>query len=424
VTTVAALNIEAGGENALSVTAFGKGSIEFGQVVRGADRSSVDDSLSVSHVWQHRTYVQLGARALTESKRAGAVISAEGLVTYSWMKQQEIWETLRPKYTFYPDHVEGFYRLGDVDRPYLEIGAGLFPYKYNPDVRNLGEYLFRTGTYPQVIYAEFDFPLDRLMGLRLSSTLLDERLHQDLLITSEDERLPLLDWAISYIADFSALPFLNIGAGVSFSHLLSVNEEYTTPRVGENIAEIDTAADDTLYYTFRGSKVMARFALDIKRIFMPGDDYGIFGPNDLRLYAEWAIIGLKNYPGYYEHIAQRMPVVLGLNIPAFRVLDVAAVEVEYFSNPYPNNYYKVITTRNIPIPYTEPRAKDVLNYSLDNVKWSVYLTKTIAGCLHVTGQVANDHLRMVRHHDRETDREEVTRGLTDWHYLLKLGFSF
>ena len=49
------------------------------------------------------------------------------------------------------DQAEAVYAFGDVERPMLQLHLGTFCYKYNPDVRNLGEYLFRSGPYPNYI---------------------------------------------------------------------------------------------------------------------------------------------------------------------------------------------------------------------------------------------------------------------------------
>jgi hypothetical protein len=94
----------------------------------------------------------------------------EAMVHYAWTQSKDLLDNLRPQYLFYPHDVEGTYSLGDMERPFLTLGFGVFPFKYNPDVRNLGEYLYRTGTYPPTMSNTFDFPLARLTGFRLMST--------------------------------------------------------------------------------------------------------------------------------------------------------------------------------------------------------------------------------------------------------------
>jgi len=40
---------------------------------------------------------------------------------------------------------QGIYSFGDLDQPWLQLAAGYFPFKYNPQASNLGEYLYRSG---------------------------------------------------------------------------------------------------------------------------------------------------------------------------------------------------------------------------------------------------------------------------------------
>ncbi len=65
----------------------------------------------------------------------------------------------------------------------------------------------------------------------------------------------------------------------------------------------------------------------------------LFGKNDLKLYAEGAILGCENYPGWYNNIYDRMPIMFGFNFPTFKLLDVLAIEAEYFPSPYKNSYH-------------------------------------------------------------------------------------
>ena len=86
---------------------------------------------------------------------------------------------------------QGIYTFGDDPKnPPLQIALGYFPFKYNPQATNMGEYLFsyRTGSYPPYIINDFDNCKARLLGLRVSSALLLPpliSLHGDVLFTSE-----------------------------------------------------------------------------------------------------------------------------------------------------------------------------------------------------------------------------------------------
>ena len=144
---------------------------------------------------------------------------------------------------------------------------------------------------------------------------------------------------------------------------------------------------------------MAHASIDLKK-FIPID---IFGKQDLHLYGEAAFLGLKDYPQNfrggisYDKIRERMPIMAGINLPAFRLLDVLSVEVEYFDNPFPNDI-GAITQQGLPIPGaigenggTDYREMDI--YKTDNLKWSVYASKTFAGNYTAMLQIASDHIR-------------------------------
>ena len=92
----------------------------------------------------------------------------------------------------------------------------MFTFKYNPDGRNFGDYIFRTGTYPTYIITNFDFPAARLLGLHLSSDPI-ANLHADLLLTSEAFIYPLFDFSLTGIASYKLFNAIEIGAGIDFA---------------------------------------------------------------------------------------------------------------------------------------------------------------------------------------------------------------
>ena len=59
---------------------------------------------------------------------------------------------------------------------------------------------------------------------------------------------------------------------------------------------------------------MARFSFDPKKLFTSN----AFGKNDLTLYAESDIIGLKNYPQYVPPRKDRMLTMFGFNFPEIK----------------------------------------------------------------------------------------------------------
>ena len=390
----------------------GYAALQAGQIVKG--RNMIED---LDHRWLQAFCFGLGADA-SMGNRLGLHIAGEAWTTFSYIVNttniDAYRETQVPRYVFEPIRAEGACAIiGAGDSAALQLGIGYFPYKYAPDVRNLGEFLFRSGTYPGYLMNYFDRPYARLLGLRISGLPL-KSLRADLLFTSEPLRQPLLDWSVSCMARYTLPALLEAGAGVSFANVLSVNSEMTRPRSSTQNQYVD--GTDTGYYTFAGTKVMAFASFDPKGLFAAS----ILGGEDLKLYAEIAILGIKDYPVFYADIQRRMPIMVGLNIPAFRMLDVLSAECEYYYNKYPNSYY-VVFTDGYPQPYG-----DAINPSFDHdyFKWSFYARKTLFGHFSIIGQVASDHLIPVTHSLILQDKADVLPKKEDWWWVMKTCFSF
>lgn len=339
--------------------------------------------------------------------------------------------------TFIIDNAYGSYSFGDTGAPYLSITAGRFRYKYNPDVRNLGEYLFRSGTYPAYLITDFDQPYARLTGLKISSDLLG-KLHQDLILSCSTDLPPYYDMSLAYIGSYEVGNYLNIGWGADFANLISVNGSQTTPKISNDLY---VQGGDTGYYTFRGLKLMARFNFDPK----PFIQTDIFGKEDCKLYAEAAILGLENYPandslaaangyGYntqknpwgYDTLANKIPITVGFNFPTFKLLDVLSTEVEWYGCDYPDNYYHVVgasTLPTLPLPYNYSRNP----YDYDHWKWSVYAKKKFAhDHFEVIVQCARDHLRLQTLDDNSaiSEFEDAMTLPNQWYWMTKLVAQF
>ncbi len=408
-------------------------SLETGQIIKGKYRG-----VDFTHQWLYRGLINAGLSALIK-ERLHIKIGVEGLLWFNSFPTKQIFnsENVPQKYfKFYFHQGEGALTIvGDQENPVLQVGAGLFPYKYNPDVRNLGEYLFRSGTYPGYLINVFDFPMNRLCGLRMSSTLFDIW-RQDLMLTTATDIPPFFDWSLSYITGLNIGKFLDIGGGILFSNLLSVDKNTTTPKRNDNISKIDTVNGDTTYYTFTGTKLMARFSLDVKRIFKPdgkvrlfgtNDMFLLFGEDDLKIYGEWAVIGLKNYDGYYENVKQRMPWMFGITIPVlpfFRIFDVCAVECEIYENPYPNSYEKVADIANsggsIPVPAAPAGDYTDEMYKNDTWKWSIYARKDILSHMSMILQLSRDHQRVESAFQLHVDEEETMTKKNNWSWMFKV----
>jgi hypothetical protein len=397
---------------------------------------------NIRRQWLLRSFLNIGAE-VRPSERLAVHAQAEIKMWYNTYAKQYIdweaqWDIPTQYFTAYIDRIEAVYALvGDPATPWLSIGFGYFPYKYNPDVKDLGEYLFRSGVYPAWLLGEFDFPKARLAGLRLGSTLFNS-LSQDLLFTFETDMPPFWDINAAWIADYDVLgaAIMHVGAGAMVRSLIPVDGELTTPRAIQNkyLTNISSLPDgtmqaDTSYYTFKGLKLMARASIDPKRIFKRSGDYRVFGAQDLMLYGEVAVLGVNDYPSDpennpfgYDTLAHKVPFMLGFNVPAFKVLDVLSVELEYFDSPYANSYH---TQTRYLYPLPDQGSLPAGNYlEDDNWRWAVYARKSLPNGLSFVGQIARDHVRIESWFSKGIDREQALRDNRGLMWMIKAGYSF
>lgn len=386
---------------------------------------------------------------------------------------------------------QDFFMPGDS----LQVEMGYFPFKYNPQASNLGEYLFRTGTYPGVLVSGFEHANNdkpKIGGMHVGYGVpAIGTLKLDLLLNSELELYPLRDLTLTGIATYSPHRIFSLGTGVQFARIIIFDERKTTPGLHEAtinqwVGYIDTATNDTTIYTFSGTKLMGRATLDLKAALetLTGP-LSFFGREDLKVYGEAALLGVKNYDGWYADPSERIPVMFGMNWPtnqalsyavvpgvmaylleqkksekyfkagafglggiilgaaswfmdyAFNTntrLDLLSVEGEYYGSKYWNSQEFMWKSRS-PVPYIGITTG--IDYSRwndsamaktdDDWKWSVYASKKIGSRLKLSGQAACDH----------TPRNWYTPGppsfvkytelvprSRDWYWMLRAAFYF
>lgn len=351
------------------------------------------------------------------------------------------------------------YRFGDVSAPPFILQVGYFPYKYNPDAKNLGEYLLRSGAYPgYLITGGWNLISGAgymMQGVRLNMNLWDGKFRTDFLLPMEQD-VPGIngDLSPSVIATLKT-GGLELGTGLNCHHCLAVKPSYTSPKfrsnantsaygVGNGYVILNPAFDTTQavtemtganprylvdtanFYTFQGLKVMARASFDPKALIAM--DW--LGPEDLKIFGEVAVLGWKNYPFYYEKRSERMPIMVGMNLPAFRFLDVISVQVERYSSKQ-TNAVKFSTSQSLPLPVpwgfdaagsarVDPNTFDFNHKNLtdDDWKWSVYAQKEFVKGLSLITQVANDHIRLPNEWGANPSIPN-TNSPKDWYYLLR-----
>ena len=359
---------------------------------------------------------------------------------------------------------------GERAAPSLSLTLGNFPYKYHPDVKNLGLYLLRGPVYPGILMGGFgDFAADTskstLLGLRAHQSA--GNFSQDLLLNNEREVPPTLDWSLAYVARYRAFGALEMGAGVNFYRLIPYDSRLETPghfsdatlafRKADYI-ETDSGSTDTVFFTHQGTKLMAMFSLDLKPLFGIGAE----GSDDWKLYGEAAVLGVRDYGKAYGDMARRIPVMAGFNFPGFGFVDHASLEVEYYGALYRNDLVRVgnnnvvadWTRQAHPIPSPKPpaaadygidaqgnwvnrsgdtvnvngTAQDMGHLTADDWKWSFYADKTVSEHISFIGQIANDHYRprpiATGLINSEGGTAEAFASPRDWYFMLRIGYFF
>ena len=405
----------------IAIVPHGFASMEWGQVVNGYDKNVGD----ISHVAFDRIYLGIGLNVrLSEKTNLMGRLDVKAFNEFPRLLNPGA--TRRYYYYFYLHQAELIHHLYNNNGLRVDVGGGYFPYKYDENARNLGEYLFRSTAYPQTLTTEFDMPWARLAGFYARSSYESgaNTINFDCIANLNTEWMAVGDLNLTLIAGYNFAHWFEIGAGVQFASLVSADESATTPH--DIQTEYLSGNDTSQYYTFRGTKVMGRFALDPKKL-LPID---AFGSEDLKIYGEATILGVKDYglalhsPVWYNSILERIPVMLGFNVPAFKILDVLSFEGEWWGNRYPNSMEGIVT-EGLPLPFLKStKTVDSTLYKNDNIKWSIFGAKTFAGRYRLSFQAASDHMRTFAWDWNRQDWEESLRGPKKWSYVVKFAVLF
>jgi hypothetical protein len=424
------------------------GRFTLGQVVSSASEAGAYD-YSFENEWLEN--IDAGVRLNRQvSPRLLGRLNVGFTVNASTVRQKNFLsaELTAKKFTAYVLDASLLYTLADLfmKNDAFQIEFGYFPFKYNPQSTNLGEYLFRSNTYPSLILSGFEnscIDKPKIGGIHLGYLFNGfGSLKQDVLLNTELDIYPLHDINLSYIATYAPHPVFTIGAGVQFARLIVMDRLKTTPGLDTNfhptvdqwVGYVKPNTTDTTLYTFKGTKVMGRGTIDFKSgIELLTGRLHFFGNEDLKLYGEVAVLGTKDYPGWYEKIRERIPVMAGFNIPAFKLLDVFSIEVEQFKSPYWNSQEFIWKSQSA-VPYTGSSAgsnylnwTDSLAKTDDDLKWSIYASKKINKVLRISAQAASDHTPRNWYTPgppsfvKYTDMVSRTK---DWYYMLRVSYYF
>jgi hypothetical protein len=346
----------------------------------------------------------------------------------------------------------------------LRLKAGVFSYKYNEDAKNLGEYMFRTWTYPVIIYTG-GLDLVNSAGAQLSGLAALAKtgsLSNDLILNIQSDHVPVGALSLTDLATWR-LGMLTLGGGLMWDNFYHPDKNALTPKpkagaVGDPLDgnkfytvrhyivkpngdtgaviskmshsefnELKTANAlgprepeilDTGYYTFTGGKAMLRGSLDLSGLLggLPHADRS-FG-----LYFEAILLGFKNYPTFYEKMSDRMVYMAGINLPTFGLLEMFSVEAEYCSYPYRQSTNDPNVVGNAVPNVLEPFYPVYKPIRDDDWKWSVFAQRRLGENFSVYAQVANDHLRNSFIFGAPASEGFLTQK-NHWYWVCKLGYA-
>jgi hypothetical protein len=345
-----------------------------------------------------------------------------------------------PFWISWVDEANLAYSTGFWDDGEFKLSLGSFHYGYNSDIKNFGQYLMHGYVYPGTIVTSLTGPLGVNQNLNgAMATLRKGSFSNDLIANIETDDKPLYDISIADVVTWKPASFIELGAGVNLYRLIPANAKATSP--GKDCQEaylgpyatrgqpnacfiLDTVAVDgagnptridTITGSLAGTKLMGRLRLDPKAAF--GYDGDLLGKNDLVLYTEVAVLGLKDYPQFYANIKDRIPVMVGFNLPGFGYLDWS-VEMEYYGSRNSSDNLAAQNGSWIPV-VDDPRV----NTKRDNFKYSFNASKLVGGHLMILGQIANDNLRLGGNHDDATGKLAL-RTPSDWYWNTKIAYFF
>lgn len=422
---------------------------DMGQIVTGKLNTSGNDEIRVEDQFLTRSGIYLTQSGVYNERLHIAVTI--GASFWTPLPEEGPWLFRTVQGGAGIGQAQAKYNFGDPEDPAASLQFGIFPIKYNPDAKNLGEYLYRSGTYPGVLYtggwSYLNSAAYLAQGIRFQMPHWGGKFSHSLTFTMERDLQRNKDITPGYLFTLKPVDFFEFGAGIVWSHGIPLGGDSTlTPircrnaynkKTNKPYSEAngdvctDNVESDTLgYYTFRGGKAAARMSFNV------GTLMGM-GPDDFKLYGEWALLGIKDYPFYYEKKSERMPVMFGINIPTFKLFDVLGVEAEYKKSRFRNSMFWVMDDAPLPIPlagasenpsmydlstYT-PAAADSMSkvFEQDDWHWSVYAKRRITNNMSVHVQAASDHLR---HYGFQIapipGYAPATQRTKDWYYVLRL----
>ncbi len=419
-------------------------SIDVGQVEKGVDAVNTQaEGTVISRTGVYVTY------AGSYDHKLNIGLTVGGLFWYPFVvKATQTYERL---IHFGPGvgQAQATYIFGDpTNQDAAKLQFGYFPMKYNPDSKNLGEYLYRSGTYPGYVWnggwSYLDASSYMAQGARLTLPTASNRVVHDVTLFVERDIEPTGDLSPGYQITVRPTSFLEFGGGAVWAHALSFSSDKLTPKPTDPLLRgtyydkrtkrpllssdnLDTIpAGELGSYTFKGFKTMARFSVNFGSLM----DLDLQKAGDFKLYGEWAFLGVQNQPFYYDHPFERMPIMGGVSIPTFRLLDQLSLEVEYHKSRFKNTVGSVFDAE-IPVPleisenylaYTDSALAVDKKSTKDDWHWSLYARRRITEGMNLCAQIASDNSRQIDG-EAKPSPTPTTLNTKDWYYVVRFEFG-
>ncbi len=291
---------------------------------------------------------------------------------------------------------------------------GIYDFKYNPDSKNLGEYLLRSTAYPTILESaqgkdKLAYSFNRVLGgeYGLEYTLFRGKA----LVYAEQFRVPVNDVTPALFAAVGPR-YAEVEVGAALDRYWMLGKQHRKQWTPEDSAYIKSQG-----LREKSTKFSLRGRLDFPAMFESS-------PRILPvLYAETALLGLKNDTLYYKKMSERMPFMFGIDIPTGPVFDVLSVELEYWNNPYLNRKYSIADdgrSRASPLPFIVD--SDKMPYKRDDWRWSVFVKRALNNWIDVETRFASDHQRLYHFTGDYITGEPMTRLTKDWYFLARISY--
>jgi hypothetical protein len=140
-----------------------------------------------------------------------------------------------------------------------------------------------------------------------------------------------------------------------------------------------------------------------------------------------------NNPNVYDKLAEKMPYMFGVSIPAWKIFDVLSLEFEHYPSRSPNSAAYIIRD-GFPLPWLTNLGGE---YDTSNATgsaaykprwfWTLYMKKQIIKNFSVVCQIGRDHQRWEMPMNYQTfsyDYEDALVKNNEWGWRIKTILNF